>query len=143
MLEEHEIARENLRASEEELLSSNEEFQSTNEELETAKEELQAVNEALTTTNDELRYRNHELKSANNEVARARDFSQAIVETMSESLLVLEADLKITLANRAVYQTFQTSPDITIGTELYALGNEQWNIPALRELLEEDRKSVV
>jgi two-component system, chemotaxis family, CheB/CheR fusion protein len=137
MLEEHESAREDLRASEDELLSSNEEFQSTNEELETAKEELQSVNEELTTTNDELRYRNHELKTANDEVARARDFSQAIVETMSEPLLVLEADLKITLANRAFYQTFLTSPDITIGTKLYALGNEQWNIPALRELLEE------
>ena len=137
ILEEHERAREDLRASEEELLSSNEEFQSTNEELETAKEELQSVNEELTTTNDELRYRNHELKTANDEVARARDFSQAIVETMSEPLLVLEADLKITLANRAFYQTFQTSPDETIGTKLYDLGNEQWNIPALRELLEE------
>jgi two-component system CheB/CheR fusion protein len=137
MLEEHESAREDLRASEEELLSSNEEFQSTNEELETAKEELQSVNEELTTTNDELRYRNHELKTANDEVARSRDFSQAIVETMSEPLLVLESDLKITLANRAFYQTFQTSSDKTIGTKLYALGNEQWNIPALRELLEE------
>jgi two-component system CheB/CheR fusion protein len=136
ILAEHEIAREDLRASEEELLSSNEEFQSTNEELETAKEELQSINEELTTTNDELRYRNHELKSASDEVARARDFAQAIVETMSEPLLVLEADLRITLANRAFYQTFQTSPDITIGTKLYALGNEQWNIPALRELLE-------
>lgn len=137
MLEEHESAREDLRASEEELLLSNEEFQSTNEELETAKEELQSVNEELTTTNDELRYRNHELKSANDEAARARDFAQAIVETMSEPLLVLEADLKITLANRAFYQTFQTSPDETIDTKLYDLGNEQWNIPALRELLEE------
>ena len=137
MLEEHETAREDLRASEEELLSSNEEFQSTNEELETAKEELQSVNEELTTTNDELRYRNHELKSAIDEAARARDFAQAIVETMSEPLLVLEADLKITLANRAFYQTFQTSPDQTIGTKLYDLGNEQWNIPALRELLED------
>jgi two-component system CheB/CheR fusion protein len=136
VLEEHEIAREDLRASEEELLSSNEEFQSTNEELETAKEELQSVNEELTTTNDELRYRNHELKTASDEAAHARDFAQAIVETMSEPLLVLEADLRITLANRAFYQTFQTSSDQTIGTKLYALGNEQWNIPALRELLE-------
>jgi two-component system, chemotaxis family, CheB/CheR fusion protein len=137
MLEEHENAREDLRASEEELLSNNEEFQSTNEELETAKEELQSVNEELTTTNDELRYRNHELKSAGDEVIRARDFAQAIVETMSEPLLVLEADLMITLANRAFYETFQTSAEKTVGTKLYALGNEQWNIPALRELLEE------
>jgi two-component system, chemotaxis family, CheB/CheR fusion protein len=137
MVEEHERAREDLRASEEELLSSNEEFQSTNEELETAKEELQSVNEELTTTNDELRYRNQELRFASEEVARARDFSQAIVETMSEPLLVLEADLKITLANRAFYETFRTSPDDTLGSKLYALGSEQWNIPALRELLEE------
>jgi two-component system, chemotaxis family, CheB/CheR fusion protein len=137
MVEEHERAREDLRASEEELLSSNEEFQSTNEELETAKEELQSVNEELSTANDELRYRNQELRLASEEVARARDFSQAIVETMSEPLLVLEADLKILLANRAFYETFRTSSDETLGTKLYALGSGQWNIPALRELLED------
>ncbi|BDB29276.1 response regulator (plasmid) [Cupriavidus sp. P-10] len=136
MLEEHESAREELKSSEEELLSSNEEFQSTNEELETAKEELQSLNEELSTTNDELRYRNHELKTLHGEVVRARDYADAIIETMSEPLLVLEANLRVTRANRAFYHTFHTIADDTIGTLLYALGNGQWNIPSLRELLE-------
>lgn len=136
MLEEHESAREELKSSEEELLSSNEEFQSTNEELETAKEELQSLNEELSTTNDELRYRNHELKVLHEDVVRARDYADAIIDTMAEPLLVLEPDLRVTRANRAFYHAFQTTAENTIGTLLYALGNEQWNIPRLRELLE-------
>ncbi|GJH12847.1 hypothetical protein CBA19CS11_28435 [Caballeronia novacaledonica] len=136
MLEEHESAREELKSSEEELLSSNEEFQSTNEELETAKEELQSLNEELLTTNDELRYRNQELKTLHDDMVRARDYADAIIDTMSEPLLVLKPDLRVTRANRAFYQTFHTAPEVTIGTLLYALGNGQWNIPRLRELLE-------
>lgn len=136
MLEEHESAREELKSSEEELLSSNEEFQSTNEELETAKEELQSLNEELLTTNDELRFRNRELRTLHDEVTIARDYADAIIETMSEPLLVLQPDLRVTRANRAFYQIFRTNPDATLGTLLYSLGNGQWNIPSLRELLE-------
>lgn len=136
-LEEHESAREELKSSEEELLSSNEEFQSTNEELETAKEELQSINEELSTTNDELRYRVRELRDLHDEVARSRDFAEAIIETIAEPLLVLEPDLRVTRANDAFYQTFGTTPAETIGTPLFVLGNRQWNIPALRTLLEE------
>lgn len=137
MLEEHESAREELKSSEEELLSSNEEFQSTNEELEAAKEELQSLNEELSTTNDELRYRNHELKMVHDEVVSSRDYADAIIDTMSEPLLVLEPDLRVERANQAFYETFQTTPGNTIGTMLYSLGNRQWDIPALRELLEQ------
>jgi len=136
MLEEHESAREELKSSEEELLSSNEEFQSTNEELEAAKEELQSLNEELSTTNDELRYRNQELKSVHDEVIGARDYADAIIDTISEPLLVLEADLRVTRANRAFYRTFRTTPEETLGSMLYVLGNRQWDIPDLRELLE-------
>ncbi|WNC94921.1 chemotaxis protein CheB [Paraburkholderia sp. FT54] len=136
MLEEHESAREELKSSEEELLSSNEEFQSTNEELETAKEELQSLNEELSTTNDELRYRNHELRLLHDEVAHARDYADAIIDTIAEPLLVLESDLRVTRANGAFYRTFQTAPEDTIGSLLYVLGNGQWDIPKLRELLE-------
>ncbi|MFM0627892.1 chemotaxis protein CheB [Paraburkholderia xenovorans] len=136
ILEEHESAREELKSSEEELLSSNEEFQSTNEELETAKEELQSLNEELSTTNDELRYRNQELRSLHDEVVRARDHADAIIETMSEPLLVLGPDLRVVRANRAFYQTFQTGEEDTIGALLFSLGNRQWNIPSLRELFE-------
>ena len=144
-IEEHEGAREELKSSEEELLSSNEEFQSTNEELETAKEELQSINEELSTTNDELRYRVRELKTVHDEVARARDYAEAIIETIAEPVLVLEADLRIARANRAFYEAFATGAEATIGTKLYLLGNRQWDIPALRTMLEEilpERTSV-
>ena len=136
MLEEHDRAMESLRALEEETQSSNEELQSTNEELETAKEELQSLNEELSTTNDELRFRNRELKVLHDEVTQGRDFADAIIETMSQPLLVLMPDLRVTRANQAFYACYETSPRETLHRVLYELGDGQWNIPALRELLE-------
>lgn len=135
-LEEHESAREELKSSEEELMSSNEEFRSTNEELETAKEELQSINEELSTTNDELRFRVRELKDLHADVARSRDFAEAVIETIAEPILVLDDQLRVKRANAAFCRIFSTTIDSTVGTRLYALGNGQWDIPALRELLE-------
>lgn len=59
-----------------------------------------------------------------------------IVETVPSALLVLDRNLNISSANRAFYQTFRTSPEETEGCLIYALGNRQWDIPALRTLLE-------
>jgi two-component system CheB/CheR fusion protein len=145
MLEEHESAVEELKALEEETQSSNEEFQSTNEELETAKEELQSLNEELSTTNDELRFRNRELKGLHDEMAQGREYAEAIIETMSQPMLVLEDNLRVARANEAFYDTFMTSSRDTLHVSLYSLGNGQWDIPELRELLEElvPRRSVV
>jgi two-component system CheB/CheR fusion protein len=135
--EEQERALEEYRSAEEETLSSNEEFQSANEELETAKEELQSLNEELSTTNDELRYRNGELKGLHEEVSRSRDYGDAIVNTMGEPMLVLDSNFRIERANRAFYEFFQTLPRETLHINLFALGNGQWDIPVLRDLLEE------
>lgn len=137
MLGEHERALAELKSVEEETLSSNEEFQSANEELETAKEELQSLNEELSTTNDELRYRNGELKILHDVISRSRDYSDAIVDTMAEPMLILDENFKIERANRAFYKIFQTRPSDTLHANLYALGNGQWDIPVLRDLLEE------
>jgi len=136
MLEEHDRAMEALRALEEETQSSNMELQSANEELETAKEELQSLNEELSTTNDELRFRNRELKVLHDEVSQGRDFANAIIDTMSQPLLVLTPELRVTRANQAFYACYETNPRETIDGKLYELGNGQWDIPALRELLE-------
>ena len=67
----------------------------------------------------------------------ARRYAESIVETVREPLLVLDADLKIISANRNFYRTFKVTPAETIGTFIYDLGNKQWDIPKLRELLEE------
>ena len=62
--------------------------------------------------------------------------SSDIVETVPSALIVLDKDLIITSANRAFYQTFRTSRAETEGCLIYNLGNRQWDIPALRTLLE-------
>jgi PAS domain S-box-containing protein len=67
----------------------------------------------------------------------ARRYAESIVATVREPLLVLDADLKIISANRNFYRTFKVAPDETIGMFIYDLGNKQWDIPKLRELLEE------
>ena len=67
----------------------------------------------------------------------ARRYAESIVETVREPLLVLDVDLKIISANRNFYRTFKVAPGETIGSFIYDLGNKQWDIPKLRELLEE------
>jgi two-component system CheB/CheR fusion protein len=128
--QEHAAANEELQASNEEVLSANEELQSINEELETAKEELQSSNEELTTLNQDLQDRNLQL-------ALALDYANGIVETVRTPLLILDGELRVERANRAFYDHFHVAPEETAGRLLYELGNGQWNIPALRQGLEE------
>jgi nitrogen-specific signal transduction histidine kinase len=71
------------------------------------------------------------------QLKEAISFTQSIVDTVREPLLVLDWDLRVTAASRAFYQTFRVSPDETLSHFIYDLGNGQWNIPALRTLLEE------
>jgi two-component system CheB/CheR fusion protein len=59
-----------------------------------------------------------------------------IVETIREPLLVLNQDLNVLTANRSFYKVFKVNPEETVGQLIYDLGNKQWNIPRLRELLE-------
>jgi two-component system CheB/CheR fusion protein len=71
-----------------------------------------------------------------NAVKRSEQYLQAIIEKVPTPLLVLDQDLRVKLANETFCETFQASRSGTIGQMLYRLGNEQWNIPALTELLQ-------
>jgi two-component system CheB/CheR fusion protein len=128
MSEEFEATREELQSANEEVLSSNEELQSINEELETSKEELQSTNEELITINEELLQRNNELKEVS-------DFTKAIVETINEPILVLSADMRVRLANKAFYTMFKTNSDRTEGHYFFEMQAGQWNIPELKKKL--------
>ena len=68
-------------------------------------------------------------------IAAQRDESQAIAETVREPLLVLDDHLVVRWANHAFYATFRVEPAATEGHQLFSLGNGQWDIPQLRELL--------
>jgi two-component system CheB/CheR fusion protein len=77
-----------------------------------------------------------ELKQAQREIRAARNYAESIVETVRESLVTLDAGLRVVLANPVFYRTFQVKPEETEGQLLYELGNRQWDIPELRTLLE-------
>jgi PAS domain S-box-containing protein len=79
----------------------------------------------------------HEFKRSLEETEKARDFAEAIVETVREPLLVLNQHLRVQATNRAFYRVFHTTKEETEGKCIYDLGDKQWNIPALREVLED------
>jgi transcriptional regulator with GAF, ATPase, and Fis domain len=60
-----------------------------------------------------------------------------ILGSVREPLVVLDSDLKVVKANHSFYQTFKVKPEGTEGILIYDLGNRQWDIPKLRELLED------
>ena len=59
-----------------------------------------------------------------------------VVETVREPLLVLDSDLKIILASRRFNSSFKITQEETLGNFIFDVGNKQWDIPPLRELLE-------
>src|SRR5579871_7075037 len=63
--------------------------------------------------------------------------ADSIVDTVREPLLVLSVDLCVRKANRSFFRTFKVSPEETVDRLVYDLGNQQWDIPWLRKLLEE------
>ena len=86
-----------------------------------------------------------EMKSANTpiisktkliSVDKISEFAENIINTVREPLLILDKDFRIVAASRSFYNFFKVSSDETIGKLIYDLGNRQWNIPKLRELLE-------
>ncbi len=75
-----------------------------------------------------------------------KQYSTAIVETMRGSLLVLDSHLSVLLASQGFYKTFHVKREETESKLLWKLGDNQWDIPRLRELLEKvlpEKKEVV
>ncbi|MCX6699781.1 MAG: PAS domain-containing protein [Methanomicrobiales archaeon] len=77
------------------------------------------------------------LKAVETEVRVTRDYAQSIVDTVREPFIVLNGRFEVISASRAFYRTFEVMPEETMGRVLYELGNNQWDIPGLHELLED------
>jgi len=75
------------------------------------------------------------IKSMEEEVHRARELAENIIDTIREPLVVLDPSYTIVSASRSFYSTFHAAPGETTGRSLFELGNRQWDIPRLRELL--------
>ncbi|MCX6999221.1 MAG: PAS domain-containing protein, partial [Candidatus Sumerlaeota bacterium] len=66
----------------------------------------------------------------------ALEYAESIINTIREPLIALDQDLRVVTASRSFYEVFKVKPEETVGQLIYDLGNHQWDIPKLRELLE-------
>ncbi len=79
----------------------------------------------------------NDLKQGMLRIKEARDYAEAIVETVREHLIVLSKDLRVVTANKAYYKDFAVTPEVIKDKYFYDIQDGLWNMPKLRQLLEE------
>lgn len=80
---------------------------------------------------------NYKEKMKDLDIQDALEYTEHIINTVHDPLIILFEDLRVALASRSFYQAFQVTAEETEGKFIYTLGNHQWDIPKLRHLLEE------
>lgn len=85
----------------------------------------------------EQKRRRKQRRAADRALREAFEYAEALVDTVREPLVVLDGGLRVHSANHSFYQVFKVKPEETLGKFIYDLGNRQWDISKLRELLEE------
>jgi len=64
-------------------------------------------------------------------------YIKTVVDVVHEPVLILDKNFRVMAANESFYRVFQVETRDTEQKVVYELGNGQWNIPALRKLLED------
>jgi len=105
--------------------------------MEALRTRLDATEQRLQEASEILQAQIAERKRGEKTFEKAQEYTESIVETIREPLLVLTADLKVITANRSFYEMFHVTAEETGGRIVYSTSNHSWDIPALRELLEE------
>ncbi len=75
------------------------------------------------------------IKNAKISLELYADYMHDIVQTVCQPLLVLDSNLRVKIANKSFYKKFRVRKAETENHPIYELGNGQWNIPELLELL--------
>jgi len=117
-----------LKQTEAELIAVNHQLDASNQQLKTSENQLKAYNEQLKENERKI---NRQKQAAE----QSREFAESIIDTVRQPLLVLDKNLKVVAVNQYFYRLFRVSEKNTKGILLYQLGNNQWNIPKLKELL--------
>jgi two-component system CheB/CheR fusion protein len=78
-----------------------------------------------------------ELKHSTDQLRASRNYAEAIVDTVRQSLVVLDTNLRVVTANQFFYDTFRVVREETENQLIYEIGNGQWDIDQLRPLLED------
>ena len=64
-------------------------------------------------------------------------YIKTVVDIVREPVLILGEDFRVMAANEPFYKMFQVEKEETEGKIVYELGNGQWNIIALKKLIED------
>jgi PAS domain-containing protein len=76
-------------------------------------------------------------KTSRIQESASREYAESIIDTVREPLIILDQDLRVVTASHSFYEFFKVKPEETERQLIYNLGNKQWDIPKLRELLED------
>lgn len=142
-------AKESMTAMLEEQQASNEELKSTNEELVTVNSELQIKIEQMANMQDDMKnlldnmidgvvLTFADVTERVQAIAsrQARELAEAVVNTMREPLVVLDAGLNVISVNQPFCQAFAVRQADTVGQSIFEFGHRQWDFPAMHDLLE-------
>jgi two-component system, chemotaxis family, CheB/CheR fusion protein len=77
------------------------------------------------------------IKNIQEKIQSALNYAEDIINTIREPLIVLNQQLEVVSANKSFYKTFNLKKSLVEGEKLYKIGDEIWNIPSLRNLLED------
>jgi len=108
----------------------------TEDELKRQRNYLEELLTERTKLLEDSKVRQLELETTRISEDDAREYAESIINTVREPLIALDQDLRVVTASRSFYDVFKVNPKDTLGQLIYDLGNKQWNIPKLRELLE-------
>ncbi len=117
-----------------------------NKDLKRITLELETANEHIESNNTELLFINDELTNRQEQLTSMRNYSESIVNTIREPLLIIDRDFFIKSANPAFYKYFETTEKETEGHSFFEIGDCQWDIPEFKELLFKmfsEKKSVL
>jgi PAS domain-containing protein len=67
-------------------------------------------------------------------LTKLQGYSESIVNTVLDPLIVLDQDLRVITASRSFYEVFMVKPEETVGQLIYDPGNRQWDISRLHEV---------
>jgi two-component system, chemotaxis family, CheB/CheR fusion protein len=78
-----------------------------------------------------------QLKRAVEAAQLARNYSEAILATTRQPLVVLDDEMRVQTANRSFFETFGVSDRETRRHSIFELADGQWNSPKIHQLLDE------
>lgn len=110
-------------------------YKATEAELKAANRQLDAIIQQLKASEIQLQASEQQLNLQKDVAEQSREFAENIIDTVRQPLLVLDKNLKVVTANQYFYRLFHVTIEDTVGNLLYNLGNHQWDIPKLKDLL--------